>query len=59
MVFGSSSSSRERETERESGTIITCHVYLFSALAASSSGICNLLETFIGCYILLSGDVTS
>ena len=34
--------------ERESGTV-TFHVSFFSALAASSSGMCVLLGTFIGC----------
>ena len=44
-------SSWSREREWESGTV-TCHVSLFSALAASSSGMCDLFETFIGCCML-------
>ena len=49
---------RERERERESGTV-TCHVSFFSALAASLSGMCVLLGTFIACCVLLLDDVKS
>ena len=49
---------RRRVGSRESGTV-TCHVSIFSALAASLSGMCVLLETFIACCVLLLDDVKS